>query len=180
MMLKFERDYVLLQMRSFRNAKRHRSSGITIMKISRSLGLCSLALLALCSSALIGCGVVTSKQDADKVLTKHFQALATNSFDTALGDYGTQFFQNTTKEQWSKVLSRLTEKLGTYQSHTITGWRAFTKAGTFGSGTTVMLQCQVNYSKHSAQETFTLFKGVTDSDYKIIEHKIDGAALLAD
>ena len=150
------------------------------MKLSGSFGLSALALLVLCFGALTGCDIATSKQDADKVLTKHFQALSTNSFDIALSDYGGQFFQNTTKEQWSKVLSRLTEKLGTYQSHTITGWRAFTKAGTFGSGTTVMLQCQVTYSKHSAQETFTLFKGVTDSDYKIIEHKIDGAALLAE
>ncbi len=77
-------------------------------------------------------------------------------------------------------MARLTAKLGTYESHTITGWRSFSKIGGFGSGTTVAIQCQVKYSKHSAQESFTLFKGVTDSDYKIIEHHIDGAALLAE
>jgi hypothetical protein len=142
--------------------------------------LFTLAFFVFCSAALTGCGITKSKQDADKVLTRHFQTISTNGYDRALDDYGSEFFQKSTKEEWSKVLARLSAKLGTYQSHSITGWRTFTKAGSFGSGTTVTLQCQVSYSKHSAQETFTLFKSLTDSDYKIIGHQIDGAALLTE
>ncbi|HWW03461.1 MAG TPA: hypothetical protein VNZ64_27410 [Candidatus Acidoferrum sp.] len=140
----------------------------------------TFATLVLCFAVLTGCGITNAKENANKVLTRHFQTISTNGFDEALAGYGNQFFQKTTKDEWSKALARLTSKLGTYQNHTITGWRAFTQAGTFGAGTTVTLQCQVNYSKHSAQETFTLFKGVTDSDYKIIAHQIDGAALLTE
>jgi len=150
------------------------------MKSSSRLGHFGLLLLVSCSACLLGCGITKSKQDADNVLTRHFQAVSTNGVEAALSDYGSQFFQGTSKEEWSKVLGRLSAKMGPYQSHTITGWRSFTRAGTFGSGTTVALQCQVIYAKHSAQESFTLFKGLTDSSYKIIAHQIDGAALLTE
>ena len=140
--------------------------------------LFSLLAAFVSCAVLAGCGLVKSKEDADKVLLKHFQTISTNGYEAALADYSPQFFQSTTREQWSKALARLSATLGTYQSHRITSWRTFTRAGTSGAGTTVTLQCQVIYSKHAAQETFTLFKGFTDSDYKIIRHQIDGAALL--
>ena len=150
------------------------------MKTLTPVSLAGLALLVFGLASLSGCGIAKSKQEADKVLTRHFQTLTTNGYEAALADYGRPFFQKTTREEWRKALARLTAKLGVYQKHSITGWRAFTQAGTFGSGTTVTLQCQVTYSKHAAQETFTLFKGVTDSDYKIVGHQIDGAALLTE
>jgi hypothetical protein len=74
----------------------------------------------------------------------------------------------------------LSGKLGPYQGHTVTGWGVSKNAGTTGAGTTVSLQCQVTYSKHSATENFTLFKGRADSDYKIIGHQINSTALLAE
>ena len=112
------------------------------------------------------------------MLARHFQAISTNGYDTAMSDYGTQFFQKTSKDEWNKMLAKLTGRLGTYQSHTTTGWRVFKNAGSFGAGTTVTLQCQVTYSKYSATEIFTLFKGVTDSDYKILGHKINSDGFL--
>ncbi len=139
---------------------------------------CALALLGFCSAALTGCGIAKAKQDSGKVLARHFLVISTNGYAEALGDYGSQFFQGASKEEWKEALARLTAKLGEYQGHTITAWRVFTKAGTVGSGTTVELQCQVTYSKRSANETFTLFKGMTGSEYKIIGHQIDGVALL--
>jgi hypothetical protein len=140
--------------------------------------------LALVLSAVLllsgGCGITKGKKDGEAVLTRHFQTIATNGFDTALTDYGAQFFQKTSKDEWRKALSKLNEKLGTYQSHTVTGWRVFQNAGTFGSGTTVSLQCQVNYSKHQATESFTLFKALGASDYKIVGHQINSTALLTE
>ena len=131
-------------------------------------------------AALCGCGIKQSKDDSDKVLAHHFQTVATNGYTEALTDYDPRFFQTITKEEWSKMLAKMNAKLGTYQSYSIVGWRSFSNYGGNGSGTHVSLQCQVVYSKHSTQESFVLFKGLTDSDYKIIEHHIDGAALLQD
>src|SRR5580765_8530972 len=98
------------------------------------------ALLATVSLLLGGCGLTHGKKDAEAVLTRHFQTITTNGFDTAISDYGTQFFQKTPKDEWTKALAGMSRKLGTYQSHTVTGWRTFTKAGTRGAGTTVSRQ----------------------------------------
>jgi hypothetical protein len=114
------------------------------------------------------------------VLTRHFQTIATNGFESALVDYGPEFFQKTTKDEWKKALTKLSDKLGTYQSHTVTGWHVFKNASAIGAGTTVSLQCQVTYSKHPATESFALFKGLGDSDYKIVGHQINSTALLTE
>jgi len=131
-------------------------------------------------SAVAGCGFMQSKTDAEKVLTRHFQTIATNGYDTAMTDYGSLFFQKTTKDEWTKALEKLNAKLGSYQSHSIASWRVFKNAGATGAGTTVSLQCQVTYSKHSATENFTLVRGLTDSDYKIVGHFINSIALLTE
>jgi hypothetical protein len=136
--------------------------------------------IAIGAMLLGGCGFVQSTQDAEKVVARHFQELATNGVDVAMTDYGDAFFKKTTKQEWRKALSNLGQKLGTYQSDTITSWRVFKNAGTTGSGTTVTLQFQVTYSKHKATENFTLFKGITDSDYKIVGHQINSTGLLTE
>src|SRR5262249_53115029 len=149
------------------------------MKISIQHAFAVTLFLA-ASLLLGGCGFAKGKKDAEAVLARHFQTITTNGFDTAMADYGAQFFQKTTKEEWTKALTKLSGKLGTYQSHSITSWRVFKNASMSGAGTTVLLQCQVTYSKHPATESFTLFKGVTDSEYKIIGHAINSTALLTE
>ncbi len=138
------------------------------------------SLFAIACLLLGGCGITQSKADGEAVLTRHFQTIATNGFDKAIADYSPQFFQKTTKDEWTKALTKLSSKLGAYQSHTVTGWRVFKNAGTTGAGTTVSLQCQVTYSKHTAMESFTIFKGSSDSNYKITGHQINSTALLTE
>jgi hypothetical protein len=144
------------------------------------LPLVAIALFILAFLLLGGCGFTQGKKDAEAVLVRHFQAVSTNGFSAALADYGAQFFQNTTKDQWAKVLAKLSDKLGAYQGHTVTGWNVASDMGTGGTTTIVSLQCQVTYSKQTATESFTLRKGVADADYKIIGHQISSAALLTD
>lgn len=138
----------------------------------------AIFILALSCAVLGGCGFIQSKKDAEKVLARHFQTLATNGYDAALADYSDEFFKVTPKDRLTKLLRDESAKLGTYQSHTITSWNIFKKAGTDGTGTTVSIQCKVIYSKQSATESFKLFKGTGDSDFKIISHKINSTALL--
>ena len=150
------------------------------MNTSTPFRIVAVTLLALASVLSGGCGFTQGKKDAEAVLARHFETIATNGFDTAMADYGATFFQKTTKDEWTKALTKLSSKLGTYQSHTVTGWRVFKNAGLTGAGTTVSLQCQVTYSKHSATESFMLFKGVSDSDFKILGHNINSTALLTE
>ncbi|HEX5222021.1 MAG TPA: hypothetical protein VFZ59_20830 [Verrucomicrobiae bacterium] len=145
-----------------------------------TLQIVLLMLVIIAALPISGCNSGQTKKAAEAVITHHFRAVATNGFNTAILDYGTQFFQKTTKDEWSKALEGMSRKLGAYQSHTVNGWRVFTKVGSAGAGTTVSIRCQVTYPKHSATEIFTLFKGVSDSDYKIIRHDIDSTALLTE
>lgn len=124
-----------------------------------------------------GC-FVQSRRDAEKVLNRHFQMIATNNYDSAMSDYGKQFFDKVSKNEWTKTLKGLTSKLGPYRSHTVVGWRVFKSTGSFGAGTTVSMECQVSYVRYSAIEKFTLFRGLTDSDYKILGHFIESDGLL--
>src|SRR5713226_4265770 len=117
------------------------------MKVLTRSPLFRGTLLLIGCVAIGGCGFTQSKQDAEKVLARHFQAVATNGYDSAMGDYGAPFFQKTTKDEWSKTLARLSGKLGAFQSYSVGGWQVFKNAGTFGAGTTVSLKCQVIYAK---------------------------------
>ncbi len=148
------------------------------MKTSTRLLLVRITQLLIGCEAIGGCGFQQSKQDAEKVLARHFQAVATNGYDSAMGDYGAQFFQKTTKDEWSQTLARLSGRLGAFQGYSVGGWQVFKNAGTFGAGTTVSLKCQVTYAKYPATESFTLFKGTSDSDYKIVGHSINSDGLL--
>src|SRR5689334_5178490 len=123
------------------------------MRTSRG-HILGLALLVVTAWLPGGCASTQAEKDAHAVRARHLQCLSTNGFDTAMIDYGAQFFQKTTKDEWRKALTKLNDKLGTYQSHTVSGWRVFKNAGTSGAGTTVSLECQVTYSKHSATEGF--------------------------
>lgn len=137
--------------------------------------ICLTVVLA--CSGLGGCGMSKAEKSAEQVLAKHFRMISTNGFDSAVSNYGIEFFQNTTPEEWTRILQRLNAKVGNYQSHTVTRWRVYTTAGGFGSGTTVLLQCQVNYSRSSIQETFRIFKHNGQSEYKIVGHQITGVIL---
>jgi ABC-type uncharacterized transport system substrate-binding protein len=147
------------------------------MKTKPSFVIAASIAFALLSLALTGCDFSKSKQAAQNVLTHHFLLLSTNGYAAALADYGPLFFQSTKSQEWTNILATVARKLGTYRNYTLVGWRATTQAGTSGAGTSVFLQCQVCYSKGYAQESFTLFKGRTDPNFKIVRHEIESPTL---
>src|SRR6266849_1071283 len=121
--------------------------------LTRSLLFRSTLLLIGCV-AIGGCGLTQSKQDAEKVLARHFQAVATNGYDSAIGDYSAQFFQKTTKDEWSETLARLNGKLGGFQGYSVDGWRVFKIASTSGAGTTLSLHCLFIFNGSATTESF--------------------------
>jgi hypothetical protein len=145
------------------------------MRSQKALWLAGLLVIPL---LLAGCGLASSKKNAEAVVNRHFQAIATNGFAVAMADYAPEFFRQTKQEEWQKALSRVHDKLGAYKSHAITNWRIFTQAGSLSSGTTAILQCDVTYAKYSATERFTLFKGLAESEYRITSHNINSNGLL--
>ena len=139
--------------------------------------LCSSLAMLAAVFLLSGCGAKQGIADAEVVVVRHFSVLATNGVTVALADYGPQFFAKVKKEDWSKALEKIPAKLGDYQSHSVAGRKYFVKAGT-DSGTYIDLVCQVNYSKHRAQEKFRLFRADSTTDFKIIGHFISSEGFL--
>jgi hypothetical protein len=115
----------------------------------------------------VGRGLASSMKACETVVNHHFQAIATNRFAAAMADYGPELFQQRKQEDWQKALSGIHHRLGAYKSHKITNSRIFTQPG---SGTTVVLQCEVRYANFSGTERFTLFKGLRESEYRIVSH----------
>jgi hypothetical protein len=148
------------------------------MKPCGKLILAAILSLLMASLVFSGCSFVKSREAAEKVVNRHFEMIATNGYEAAMADYGPQFFQKIPKDEWAKDLAKLSDKLGPYQSHYIDGWRVFQNAGSFGPGTLVSLQMQVVYSRNKAVETFTMFKGVGEPDYRITGHTINSDGLL--
>jgi hypothetical protein len=75
------------------------------MRISTTSRVLTVMLLAIASMALWGCVFTKAKKDGQTVLNRHFQTIATNGFDAAPADYGTQFFRNATKDVDGSVLT---------------------------------------------------------------------------
>jgi hypothetical protein len=140
---------------------------------SRSLQ-CAALILGL---ALTGCGIRETKSEAEAFVAAHFQSLRAKDFNKALDSYTPQFFANMPKEEWEKMLPRVQEKLGEYQSHQISGWNMQKKAGT-GAGTYVTLKCVVQYARYPAQEELTVFRPPGGGGFKILAHQINSAGLL--
>src|SRR6266487_5339278 len=138
----------------------------------------TVACILVGCALLSGCGLGQARKDAEKVVARHFQTIATNGYAAAVADYGPQAFQKTTREQWIEMQPKIAAKLGTYVSHTMKLGKLQKKMGSSGSTTTVVLTCEVTYSKHSATETFTLVKGRTGRDFKIIGHSVNSAGFL--
>src|SRR5690348_6724333 len=86
---------------------------------------------------LSGCGFKQARLDAEAMLNQHFRSEAAGDTNAVIADYGPAFFQKISAKQWSADWAKVTDKLGTYQSHSMTGWRVFKNSSTSGSGTTV-------------------------------------------
>ena len=65
-------------------------------------------------------------------------------------------------------------------SHKVTKWRVGKKVTALGAGTTLSLECEATYARHPAEERFSLFNSVTDSEFRITGHHINSAGLLKD
>jgi len=113
------------------------------------------------------------QKDAEAVVTAYFQALATNGYAEAVANIGPQAFQKMSREQWIQAQQDFSSKRGSYLNHKFKRRTVRLKVGTSDTTTTVTVECQVTYSKHTDTETFSLLKGPTDGDFKIVGHKLD-------
>lgn len=151
------------------------------MTTSHALRILTRASIVLGCVLLSGCdskksqkvSLTKSRKDAETVVAGYFQALATNGYAEAAANIGPEAFQKMSREQWIQAQQTFAAKRGDYMRHTFKRRTVRMKKDASGITMTVAVECQVTYSKHSDTETFSLLKGPTDGDFKIVGHKLN-------
>ncbi len=137
-------------------------------------------LAALLAATLIsGCGLLESKEEAEQKADQFYYLIGQGKRDAILEFYSDEFYEATSREEWTRSLETVTLKLGNYQQHKLMSWQTKSLTGSDGTGTLAVLVYRVQYSKYDATETLTLFKSIGDSAFRIMGHHIhsDGFTL---
>ncbi|HTU63607.1 MAG TPA: hypothetical protein VMF89_34325 [Polyangiales bacterium] len=126
--------------------------------------------------SVMGCAAAAEKKVAALCLDRHFSALKSRTFETALADYDKHFFSEVTRAEWRVALVSVVDKLGSFQRYKITSSGLSSKE-VAGPGYYLRFQLAVTYSKHPSDETFYLFRKEGSKRYKIVGHQIDADGL---
>ncbi|SRR6266508_231642 len=141
------------------------------MPVSRRL------LLLLCVSLPAGCGIQTSRAEAEQIVARHFESIRNRAYQSALADYDDQFFSVVPREEWARRLDQVEAKLGAFQSYAVTNWNVNSKFGTGAGGTYVTFTCNVAYAKYPAVEQMVLYRPKSGEEFKILRHGINSEGL---
>lgn len=138
------------------------------------VGIFTAIVLIFVGLAAVFWGSGASLADAQATADDYYRAIAKKDWDAAVSLYSPDFFRKTPEDQWRRLMPRLSEKLGAYQSHALVGWRIF--AGTGGSRT--VLNYQVRYANGVASETMTFVGTRAGKHLLIYAHQVNSPALL--
>jgi hypothetical protein len=122
-----------------------------------------------------GCGLMTAKEDAEKVAESFLEARIVNGgFGGNNKYYSEIFWQYTDENDWKNIQRMVDKALGNLNSYSLTTWNTKSQFHTNQlSGTFVVLVYETEYEKGKGQETLTMYKGVTDNDFLILGQHVN-------
>jgi hypothetical protein len=129
-------------------------------------------VLLLVALALSGCGDGDREARARAAAEGYLQAVKAKEPDKAMAFFAKAYFENRSPTAWKADLRLITTRLGALQSYSLKSWTWRTDFVPPDSGTHVTLEYEVKYAKHTATETFVVFKPFARGEYRIIGHKI--------
>jgi hypothetical protein len=129
---------------------------------------------------LAACNPVAEKSAAEACASQMFSAREVGQTQKVLLMYDDRPGQGTPREQWSKMLVAVENKLGRPTAHNLTNWNVALATNKVGSGVFVTLSYAVRYERAEGTETLVLFKPRGSSDFRIIGHNFNSPALLFD
>ncbi len=144
------------------------------MLLASRIGWRILPLLALTVAA---CGAGDRQARARAVAEGYFQAVKENDPDRAMMFFAKGYVDTRGQAGWKADLSLILSRLGTLQSYSLKSWNWRTDFVPPDSGTHVRLQYEVRYAKHTAAETFDVFKPLGRGEFKIVGHKLASEGL---
>ena len=122
-----------------------------------------------------GCGLMTAKEDAEKVAESFLEARIVNGgFGGDDRYYSDIFWEYTEENDWENIQRMVDKALGNLNSYSLTTWNTKSQFHTNQlSGTFVVLVYETEYEKGKGQETLTMYKGVTDKDFLILGQHVN-------
>lgn len=121
---------------------------------------------------LAGCGAGDKEARARAAAEGYLQALKDKDPDRAMTFFARTYFETRPPAGWKADLRLIMARLGTLQAYSLKNWRWRTGFVPPDSGTHVTLEYEVKYTKHTATETFTVYKPLARGEYQIVGHKI--------
>lgn len=142
--------------------------------------LSALLALSLAAVLLTGCGISKAKNEAEPVAQAYFECIKGGDCEAALDLFSAQFYEQTPRDEWQRMIEKVQEKLGDLQSYELVQWSVFRGSKGGLTGTMVQLQYQATYEEHPAQVSVVVHKPVGGSGFKIRGMNINSPGLLID
>ena len=119
-----------------------------------------------------------SKNDALALMDEFFEKTKENNFDLVEMYYSESIYQQTPKEEWEEMYTKIHNLLGTLVSVELQSWNMKSHIGTSGSGRYFTFVYTNNYENGIATETINLFVPKGTKDIKIIGHNYNSNVFL--
>ncbi len=132
----------------------------------------ALGVLLLVLLALSGCGSGDKEARARAAAEGYLQAVKDKDPDRAMTFFARTYFETRSSGGWKADLRLITTRLGALQAYSLKDWTWRSDFVPPDSGTHVTLEYEVKYAKHTATETFVVYKPFARGEYKIVGHKI--------
>ena len=132
----------------------------------------ALGVLLLVLLALSGCAAGDKEARARAAAEGYLQAVKDKDPDRAMTFFARTYFETRSSAGWKADLRLITTRLGALQAYSLKDWTWRSDFVPPDSGTHVTLEYEVKYAKHTATETFVVYKPFARGEYKIVGHKI--------
>ncbi len=145
------------------------------MPLPLPIGWRIVLLLAL---AAAGCGAGDREARARAVAEGYLEAVKNRDEDRALTFFSKRYFETRGAAGWKADIRLITTRLGALKSYSRKNWSWRTGFVPPDNGTYVTLRYEVRYARHTAAETFVVFKPFARGEYRIVDHTIVSEGLI--
>lgn len=136
-----------------------------------------LPILALVLLAVVGCAGGDKQPRARQVAEGYLEAVKAKDSGKAMAFFSNTYVESRGPTGWKADFRLITSRLGRLRSFSLKSSTRRTNLVPPESGTYVTLEYEVEYVKHTATETFVVFKPLARGEYKIVGHTIASEGL---
>jgi hypothetical protein len=133
-----------------------------------------LTVALLCTA----CGISETRKKGEVIGEMYFVSASKGDVDQMLTLYDDDFYQASSRTQWSAAYDRIRTRLGRPVAHRLQAWQVNSVANTNGSGEAVTLVYDVDYERATGTEMLLVFFPRGSDAGGIRGHHFESAALL--